>query len=270
MAILREVFDGHVERYVGTRDEALAWAGKVGLVAGVTEEIEAHRATIGVMGERFLYVPIGINQSPSDRAAAVALAAGNAGRAASVRDRLARHVAEFFARLAVPIEVAALPEPEAAWLATAADLGSGARSPVLRDSRSREIDLVPEPEIGARLVGELTQLWRGLRLIGASQTDARRVAQAAILSGIPKIRRMAFLALLEADGPLRTVQVSARTRVPHSTVHRVLEDLAALGLVDSDQLDGTRAGAGSMLWSASRWTAQRWNQLTAYLPARSG
>src|SRR5690606_10774381 len=66
LAILREVFDGHIERAVGTRANVLAWAGKLGFLSGVTEEIEQHRTTIAIMGDRFVYLPMNI--AKQDRA----------------------------------------------------------------------------------------------------------------------------------------------------------------------------------------------------------
>jgi hypothetical protein len=41
---------------LGTRAIPLAWAGQLGLLSGVTEEIEQHRQTIAVMGDRFVYL----------------------------------------------------------------------------------------------------------------------------------------------------------------------------------------------------------------------
>jgi hypothetical protein len=58
IATLREVYDGHITRAVGTRDNLLTWNGRISFLGAVTEEIEQHRATIALMGERFVYVPM--------------------------------------------------------------------------------------------------------------------------------------------------------------------------------------------------------------------
>ena len=212
LATLREVFDGHVVRAVGTRDQPLAWAGKLGFLAAVTEEIEQHRATIGVMGDRFVYLPM--PSSTHTRADVAHAAIRNSGRQPQLRADVADVVAQFFAALPPASTVRELSEANIAWLVAAADLASHARSPVLRDSRSRDIELVPEPELPARLVGEFSQLHQGLKLIGADPDHSMQVIRAAVLGGIPKQRRNALLALLADDGGVRTVQVAARTRTP--------------------------------------------------------
>jgi len=256
LATLREVFDGHVARAVGTRDLPLEWAGKIGFLAAVTEEIEQHRAVIGLMGERFVYVPM--PNSPDARAAIAEQAARSGGKQPEMRDALAEAVRDFFA--ARPTDhVPLISEPDLAWLCAAADLASRARSPVLRESRNREIELVPDPELPARLVGEFTQLWRGLALIGATEDQAREVIHAALNGGIPKQRRMALAVLLDDEGGVRTVQVAVRTRTPESTIRRSLEDLAALGVVDSDQ--GDREAWRADYWSPTEATRTLWLQI---------
>lgn len=237
------MFDGHVARAVGTRDVPLEWAGKIGFLAAVTEEIEQQRAVIGLMGERFVYVPM--PNSVDSRSAIAEQAARSSGYQPEMRAALAEAVRDFFATLdtgTVPL----ISDPDLAWLCAAADLASRARSPVLRESRNREIELVPEPELPARLVGEFTQLWRGLATIGATEDQARTVIHAALLGGIPKQRRNALVGLLADEGGVRTVQVAVRTRTPEATIRRSLEDLAALGVVDSDQ--GERE-----VWRADYW-----------------
>jgi hypothetical protein len=256
LATLREVFDGHVARAVGTRDVPLEWGGKIGFLAAVTEEIEQHRAVIGLMGERFVYVPM--PNSVDFRSAIAEQAARSGGRQPQMRAALAEAVRDFFATLD-PSIVPKIHKPDLAWLCAAADLASRARSPVIRESRNREIELVPEPELPARLVGEFTQLWRGLALIGANEDQARTVIHAALLGGIPKQRRNALGVLLADEGGVRTVQVAVPTRTPEATIRRSLEDLAALGVVDSDQ--GEREVWRADYWAPTEDTRRLWAAL---------
>jgi len=257
LAILRELFDGHVERAVGTRRTPLAWAGRLGLLSGVTEEIEQHRQTIAVMGDRFVYLPM--TSTEYDRGEIARRAMNNGGLQQELRRRIANGVAQFFAELATPGQSPTMSQNEQDWICAAADFGSRARSPVIRDNRTRDIALVPEAELPARLVGEFSQMWRGLHLIGADPSMARAVIRAAVIAGIPKLRRNSLLALLAADGWSRTVQVCTRTRTPRATTNYVLEDLAALSLVDSDAGDGPAWAAQA--WTPTDWTRARWKEL---------
>ncbi len=257
IALLREVFDGHVERYVGNQDAPLAWAGKIGLVGAVTEEIESHRTAIAVMGERFVYVPMPDN-SPEDRAAVVAMAIANTRRARTLRDELAANVSAFFAELGDPQLAAELSGEEQSWVADAADFASRARSPVLRDGRSREISLVPEPEVGARLAVELSQLARGLAWVGATRPQRDAVIRSAVQASIPRIRRVALNALLDGAGSLSTTEIALNVRLSSSTVRRELEDLTALKLLDTFQ----EGAAYRQHWSASTIARDHWQKLT--------
>jgi Bifunctional DNA primase/polymerase, N-terminal len=55
LACLREIYDGHWTRHLGTDGgKTLAWSGKVGLLFGATGVIDAHYSVIGSMGDRFL------------------------------------------------------------------------------------------------------------------------------------------------------------------------------------------------------------------------
>jgi hypothetical protein len=243
LAVMREVFDGHIERAVGTQATPLAWAGKLGLLSGVTEAIEEHRQTIAVMGDRFVYLPM--TATEHDREQIGRRAMSNGGDQQRLRHHIAGAVSRFFESLPTS-EPPPIDQHDQDWLCASADFGSRARSPVLRDPRTRDISLVPEPELPARLVGEFRQLWCGLVMIGADLTQARELIRAATLGGIPKLRRKALVALLGADGWTRTPQVSVRTRTPDSTTQSALEDLCALGMVDSDAGDGP-------IWSARMW-----------------
>jgi hypothetical protein len=263
LALLREVYDGHIERAVGNQATILAWAGKLGFLTGVTEEIEQHRTTIAIMGERFLYLPMS-TATEIQRAEVARRAIAHPGRRRQVRDHLIAVVAEFFRSLPGAAAVQPISAPDSEWLIAAADLASRARSAVPRDSRTRDIELVPDPELPARLMGEFSSLWRGMGLIGASRAQAQALILGALLGGIPKVRRRALLVLLEGEQWTHTVQVVARIRTPQTTVHHVLEDLAAIGVIDSN------AGTGPV-WSAQSWaptpqTRQLWTDLNQVAP----
>jgi hypothetical protein len=257
LATLREVFDGHVTRAVGTRDDPLEWAGKLGFLGAVTEEIEQHRAAIGLMGDRFVYVPMPSNDTT--RAEVAHRAITNGGKQPTMRQDLAEAVATFITDLDTDQPPTRTPEDDA-WLVAAADFASRARSPVLRDQRTREIELVPEPELPARLVGEFSQLWNGLTIIGATDAQTRQVILAAALGGIPKLRRHALLALLDAGEPLRTAQVMVRMRTPEQTTRRALDELAALCVIDAE-VASVNYGQ-TVTWSVTPQTGRHWDRLT--------
>jgi hypothetical protein len=102
-----------------------------------------------------------------------------------MRNALAIAVRDFFGQLPGGA-VSDLSPADVDWLAACATFGSHARSPI-------------------------HQLSQGLSRIGANRQQARNVIRSAMLGSIPKQRRLALTALLDAQEPLRTAQVAART-----------------------------------------------------------
>ena len=258
IAVLREVYDGHITRAVGSRDTPLTWTGQISFLGAVTEEIELHRATIDLMGNRFLYVPMPPTHRAREEIARTAIMQTR--QQHQTREALAVAVSDFFTQLPPPPSLD-LGDDEIDRLVSGATFAALARSPIIRDTRSREIDLTPEPESPARLAGEAHQLRQGLSAIGASPPQARKVIRAALLGSVPKQRRIVLGALLDAEGPLRTAQVAVRTRTPESSIRRALEDLAALGVIEFNH--AAYNGWGNQFWTPTAVTRQLWAVMEA-------
>src|SRR6516162_4355492 len=59
LAALREIYDGHWTRYLGSDGgKVLAWSGKIGLLMGATPRIDEYHNVIASMGDRFLFTRI--------------------------------------------------------------------------------------------------------------------------------------------------------------------------------------------------------------------
>lgn len=258
IAVLRETYDGHLTRAVGSRDNLLTWQGKITFLGAVTEEIEQHRNVISLMGDRFLYVPMPSLQLARTHIAKEAIR--QAARQAGVRETLARAVRDFFTHQP-PVQVTTPDESDVEWLAAAANLAAQARSPVLRDPRSQEIELTPEPESPARLAGELHQLQQGLHRIGSKSGRARSVLRAAVLGSIPKQRRLTLLTLLDSPEPLYPAQIAARTQTPEVSIRRPLEDLAALKIIEHHHPQ--QGWWANQHWTPTAATRQQWATVAA-------
>jgi hypothetical protein len=253
MALLREVYDGHLERRVGTAGGMLVrWEGKVGLLAAVTEAIESHRHKIGLMGERFLYYRLPAF-GDADRLAMAKRAHRNAASTEAMRRELAEAVATFVE--GVQPESTTISEPDARWLQAVADFAARARSVVERNGYHRDIEFVPEPELPTRTVGALTFLWEALELIGCDLAERQRIVRVVASSGMPVLRRRCLDVLAEQCDPVPTSTVAGKLGIPRQTVRRHLEDLAAHGLAVEDVVClGSRATSH---WSITDWTRGR-------------
>jgi len=262
LAALREVYDGEWTRHLGTDGgKTLHWAGKVGLIAGCTGEIDRHHVVIAAMGERFLTCRMpDANPEQLARRALV-----NVRSIEAMRAELGAAVAGIFAReLREPV---ALADADAAWLARLATFVATCRSAVDRDTYSREIELIPGAEAPGRLATSLARLLSALQSIGVEHAEARRVTGTVALDSMPAIRRTAIEYLATLDAPALTDAIALRAGYPKTTMQRVLEDLTAYGMAVR-----SRAGAAAnapLAWKLSDRAAELYRAATCS-PEMSG
>ena len=166
MAALREIYDGKWIRHLGTSGgRVVAWKGKVGFVGAVTEVIDLHAATIGTMGERFVFYRLP-ELDDEERLELGHASMGLTGSQDAMRLELAEEVEGFLAGAKLSPELPELSSDKIDRLVLLADLATKCRSSVERSGHDREIELVPQSEALGRLQSELVQLGRGLTWIG--------------------------------------------------------------------------------------------------------
>jgi hypothetical protein len=246
LAALRELYDGAWTRHVGIDGgRTLHWAGKLGLVAGCTTTIDGHHTVMATMGERFLLcrLPELNAQRQGERALE------NTGHERQMRAELGAAVAGLFAGLALPETFPPLRAAEATRLVALASLAARTRSPVERDGRTHEIELIPDAEAPARIAQALRRLYGGLRAIGLPERRAWQVITRCGLDCMPKLRRGVFMELAATDAARTTQALAAAVDYPTVTARRALEDLAAHGVVKRESQGEGRAD----LWSLAPW-----------------
>jgi hypothetical protein len=251
LAALREVYDGSWTRHVGTDGGlTLAWAGKIGLIAGCTPAIDSHHAVMGSMGERFVLFRL----PPVDGDAQVARALAHLGTERKMRTEMAASVASVL-ECVDPGDLAIPPTDELrSWLISISTLAVRCRSSVERDSHTREVELIPEPEAPARLALVLLRLYNGLRAIGVDEAQARRLAGKVALDSMPQIRRKVLDVVVVEKEPIQTAMAAERLEYPTVTVRRACEDLTAHGLLTRHRGKGSKGDT----WSITDWALARW------------
>lgn len=245
LAALREIFDGSWTRLVGVDGgRRLHWEGRLGLLAGATSVLDQHHGVIAQLGERFLIYRVDV----ADPAAQARSSLAHHGRERIMRQELSEAIAGLFAGLdlASPPPLTASDTDRLIALAT---LVARARSPVVRDPYRRELELVPDSEAPGRIVGALGRLLTGLRLIGVADTDAWTVTVKTGLDSMPAVRLRTFLLMLSRDTDVSTTEVATALDLPNPTTHRVLEDLAAHGVIARKSQGQGKAD----LWRVKRW-----------------
>ncbi len=259
LAALREVYDGAWTRYVGSDGgRTLAWAGKCGLVGGATPSIDGFYAVMSILGERFTYFRL----PEANEANKAEKALIHAGHETEMRAELAGMVADFFNTLdfSKPVEITAEERDKLVQLAL---FTTRCRSAVERDSfSSREIQLIPGAESPTRLVKVLSQLLRGLQVIGITKERAWELVEKTALDSMQALRQKVVLSMLEADIDTITSDLATRLGYPTVTTRWALEDLTCYGIIKRES-----KGAGNAdLWSLTDWTRKTYEAATRPLP----
>jgi hypothetical protein len=261
LAALREVYDGEWTRCVGTDGgRSLRWKGKVGFIGCVTPILDQHHTVLSAMGERFIYYRL----PPGDPERQASRAIENGGCGTQKALDLAEAVADLFRSAKIErAENSAISDTKK--FAALASLVASARSAVERDGRSREVELVPEAEMPARLALALISLDAGMKSIGTKQTERWRLICKVAFDSLPALRRRVLLAAIEHRAPLGTADFARITGHPTGTVRRALEDLEAHCL-----LGRLKPGVGHAdNWVVTRKTLERWNAAEVTFPETS-
>ena len=258
LAAFREIYDGHWDRRVGTDGGLkLSWSGKVGLIGGCTAHIDQHHAVMATMGERFV-----LFRMPKVRGDLQAMKALSvAGQEAQMRSELSDAVTSFLSRLNLPKVPPKLQDQKP--IVALATLVARCRSPVERDSYTRQIEMIPDPEVPIRLSRVLAQLWVALGVLGVDPDRAKRLLTKVGLGSMPQVRRQVFEVLWTAESEfVTTADVASNLGLPEQTVRRALEDLEAHAVVVGSQRGQGKTNA----WKLSQWTRQRMTEAGVSFP----
>lgn len=251
LAQLREVYDGSYSKSFGTGEEK-RWEGHVGLLAGVTEVIDAQTAVHSILGERFiLYRP---QTDLEDRKQIARRAIENVGSEKIIRKTLQEAVQEFIRSLGALEGVdVAMSETFKEAIATLADLTAKGRAAVPRDGYSRLVLYTPQPETPARLAKQFSLLAKGIAIIrGGREVMAEDLAVIRRLAQDTMIRQRVFVlkALTRNFSEwTETKTIAQEIRHPSKTALKHLEDCFILRLVERDieVAEGEERGRGSSI-----------------------
>jgi hypothetical protein len=230
LAALREIYDGHWSRNVGTDGGfTLTWRGRLVVIGAVTTAWDSAYQVVSTMGDRFVLVRL---RTGDYRRAAGRQAMANVGGEVQMRAQLAEVTGKLLAGAAEYVR--AEPEPglteaEMGSLLGMADLVTRARTPVERDYQGNPA-FAHALEMPTRFAKQLVQIARGGLLLGLDRGTAMRVAARCCHDTIPPLRRV-ILADIAANLDSFTPDVADRVQMPKTTVDRTLQELQLLGLL---------------------------------------
>jgi hypothetical protein len=246
LAALREVYDGSWTRHLGSAGgKSLSWKGKVAIIFAATEVIDAHHSVIGAMGDRFLLSRL----KPVAGKKQFTRALKHAGTDMSqMRKELSEAVKKLFANGRT--EASQINEDETQAIGKAIALAVRLRGAVARDYRSREIEAIYGAEGTARIGLALERLLAGLDTLGMDRKEALKIVTEVALDSVPPLRRRAYDTVCKYSN-VETADVAIALDLPTNTARRILEDLAAHGLIVR-----ISQGPGKPdLWNKSTWEA---------------
>jgi hypothetical protein len=225
LAAVREVYDGHWQRNVGTDGgRTLDWQGRLVVIGAVTTAYDQAHAVISSMGDRFALVRM---DSTTGRAAAGRQALRNVGHEIQMR----RELAEAAGRLLAHIDPdrAHLDDEDVEALLGVADLVTLSRTAVERDYRGDPIE-AHAPEMPTRFAKMLGQVMRGALALGIDHDQALSIAMRVARDTVPPLRAAVLKDIAENPGsPCR--DVVKRVQRPRTTVDRALQELHLIGLL---------------------------------------
>jgi hypothetical protein len=232
LAHLRDIYDGHMVREVGTDGgRSLLWEGKLGFLAVCTDAIDSHHGVMAAMGHRFLFYRLP-ESSKRDRQAQALIALKARGQEEAMRKELADLVKRFIGAIDIPEILPELSESDEQFLITLSDFTTQCRSAVERDGFRREIELIHGKELPPRLVKALAHLHEGFRMLGVSTPRTRQLLAKIALDSIPKVRLLLIEKLAETEDSTPTRDLGSAIGYPTETTRRALEDLMAQHVIE--------------------------------------
>ena len=239
---LREIYDGYYKKEFGT-GETKEWEGKIGFIAGVTPIIDNHSSIYAVLGERFLQYRL-----PQSDAIKLSLKAiNNTGGEEEMREEIQNAFANFVAGIKILDEPVILPDDLKNRIAHLSAFCVRARSGVIREGYStREIELIPEPEVPTKFAKQLVTFVSAFYLINGSKFEEEdyELIWKIGMDTLSRKRRLVIETLIKADDYLTTSDVAIKIDYPTNSVRRILEELYGLKLFNREH-----KGAGH----ADRW-----------------
>jgi hypothetical protein len=226
LAALREIYDGHWDRNVGTDGgQTINWDGRLILIGACTTAWDSAHQVIAMMGDRFLLVRL---NSREHRLAAGRKAMGNVDLEHTMRAELAEEAGKLMAAVDASRSYALADKDDAGLLALA-DIVTRARTAVERDFQGNPA-FAHDLEMPTRLAKQLVQVARGGLAIGMEHCEALSTAERAARDSMPPLRQRVLTHVYQSPWTL-TADAVEDLQLPRKTVDRTLQELHLLGLL---------------------------------------
>lgn len=245
---LRDVYDGSTEKVFGNGVRR-RYEVRFGVLAGVTPAIEVFNVMHQSLGERFLKFRISGNWDQLSEEDKILRALNNIGQENTMRSEMQAAANRWAAHAVLPESIPQISSEMKSRIVHLAKFSARLRGVVERDRFTGQVLYKPSSEVGTRIAKQLAKLGQGIAMfLGKKFLDEevyaliRRVALDTVPDRVEDIVR----GIWDLGGMQKTAMVVAKTRLPQTTVVRVLQDMNLLKLVEVE------ASKGSNLWGLSQ------------------
>lgn len=235
---LRDAYDGKFEKVFGN-GIIRKYESSFGIIAGVTPNIDAFSALHSGLGERFLKYRLEGNTEHLDEKERILRAIGNINREDTMRDSIKQAAARFLSQ-PMPDPAPELTPEMSLRVVHLSMLAARMRGVVNRDKYDyRLMTNKASYEIGTRLGKQLSRLAMGVAVYYGEKTPSERtyklvtrVAMSTVPDKIEEVIHGLWKLCPNTNSAAPTPIINkACPRLTPSTIFRVLQDLAAIGMV---------------------------------------
>jgi hypothetical protein len=247
---LRVIYDGEAGLGSGIDTEGLnSWKGKVAVIACVTQSIEKYKNHSNDLGERFLYF--------NHRAQAANIPSIPSTDNEKLDDSFFNDISTFVESARYKVKALKIEVNTQNWLWLVAQTIAQARTSVDRNSYSRDIEFVHQPEQPYRLYNALNSLYRCLLSVNENESRVQDIIRIVARSSIP-VNRLKIIELYKADTKVLSLdQIVRKHKISSTVIRRTCEDLVALNILTADEADLSQP----IHYSLVKDFSEKWNKM---------
>jgi hypothetical protein len=221
--LLRSVYDGSLDCDFNSETSYIHQEVKFDWILGSTSYIDKIRNIEYLLGSRFVDIRW---ESPADRKKAVIKAvANNTGSLDGIRCELSQLMAEILDKTNITTC------PTLDYISDYADITSKLRTTVERDSRTKELEDLPEVELGTRMGQALSRFALGLSMIGVEDKNIKPYLTRVVMNSMSRLREAIVKSML--IGNIRQNDIAKDTGLSQGFVSRTMEDMRLVGFKDN-------------------------------------
>lgn len=243
--ILRDVYDGYVEKFFGTGVKK-SYKSKFGMLAGVTPMIDAVSSQQTSLGERFLKFRLNRWEKGISSEEKIRKALANVDSESDMRMEMQIY-AKALLRKKMPENLPSLSEEQTTQIMKLAMLVALLRGSVPKDPYTNVMLCMPIQESGTRLAKQFAKLAIGIscyRSDGNVSDRTMEIIRTVAEDTCPDRYAVLVQALFRAKDPITVKELCSKVNMSDATVRRLLDDFILLGIATAQQ-------AGRLGWEYS-------------------